>query len=105
MDDNAIDMNLVTRESEAVFRQLEETDPAHCFRRYVCGLSSGLLDANNSDHVAILNLISNATTTTKSLSFEYGIAASVGETFGSLDVCEKMYDCPMTGKDMDFLLF
>ena len=103
MGDNGVDF--VARESEAVFRQLEETDPAHCFRRYVCDLSTGLLDENNSDHLAILNLVSDSLTNTSSVAFEYGIAASVGKRFSSLDVCEEMYDCPVTGKFLDQMIF
>ena len=98
------DVDLVAKESEAVFRQLEETDPAHCFRRYVCDLSTGLLDENNSDHLAILNLVSESFTN-RSVAFEYRIAASVGKKFGSLDVCEEMYDCPVTGKYLDQMIF
>ena len=99
-----IDINLVEKESEAVFRQLEETDPAHCFRRYICGLSTGLLNENNDDHLAILNLTSNPSTN-KTVTFEYGIAASVGRTFGRLDICEEMYGCPLTVKEMDHMIF
>ena len=82
-----------------VFRQLEEMDPAHCFRRHLCGLSTGKLANVTEDHLSILNLVAQPLTE-KSIGFEYSVAASLGQRFGSIDVCEAMYNCPMTGQEI-----
>ena len=86
-----------------MFRQLEETDPAHCFRRYVCDLSTGKLTNATADHMSILNLVAQPFTK-KSIGFEYNVASSLGQTFGSIDVCESMYNCPLSGQAITQLL-
>ena len=86
-----------------VFRQLEEMDPAHCFRRLVCGLSTGKLANVTNDHLSILNLVSQPLTE-KTVGFEYNVAASMGQRFGSIEVCETMYNCPMSGQEITQLL-
>ena len=98
------EIEFVTKQSEFILRQLEGTDPAHCFRRYICGLATGQLNKGNDDHLAILNLIPELPTN-KSATFEYQIAASVGKTFKRLDACEEMYDCPLSGQEIDLMTF
>lgn len=97
-----IDQEVLQKETETIFRHLDETDPAHCFRRYICVLSTGKLDAVSDDHMAILNLVSQPIAI-KSKAFEYRIAASIGQNFANLDVCEALYECPLTGKAIDKL--
>ena len=101
IDEN--DIEIIKSESEMVFRQLEEMDPAHCFRRYVCDLSTGNLKNVTTDHLSILNLVAQPFTE-KSSGFEYSVAASLGRKFGSIDVCEAMYNCPMPGQQITQLL-
>lgn len=93
----------VRNEIEDGFRQLEETDPAHCFRRYVCDLATDQLAEKNPDHLAILNLVSRSFNN-KSATYEYGIAASIGKKFRSIDLCEDLYDCSLSGKALDQVL-
>jgi len=101
IDEN--DIAIIKSESEMVFRQLEEMDPAHCFRRYVCDLSTGKLQNVTTDHLSILNLVAQPFTE-KTTGFEYSVAASLGQRFGSIDVCEVMYNCPMPGQQITQLL-
>jgi len=101
IDEN--DISIIKNESEMVFRQLEEMDPAHCFRRYVCDISTGNLKNVTTDHLSILNLVSQPFIE-KSTGFEYSIASSLGRQFGSLEVCEAMYNCPMSGQQITQLL-
>ena len=86
-----------------VFRQLEEMDPAHCFRRYVCDLSTGGMKNVTTEHLSILNLVAQPFTE-KSNGFEYTIASSLGKRFGSVEVCEAMYNCDMSGQQITQLL-
>jgi len=97
-----IDQEVLQKETETIFRHLDETDPAHCFRRYICDLSTGKLEDVTDDHMAILNLVARPIAV-KTKAFEYRIAASVGQTFARLDVCEELYECPLAGKDIDKL--
>ena len=101
IDEN--DILIIKNESEMVFRQLEEMDPAHCFRRYVCDISTGNLKNVTTDHLSILNLVSQPFSE-KSTGFEYSIASSLGQRFGSIEVCEAMYNCPMSGQQITQLL-
>lgn len=101
IDEN--DIAAIKYESEAVFRQLEATDPAHCFRRFICDLSTGMQQNVTTDQLAILNLVAQPFTE-KSFGFEYGIASSLGKTFGRIDVCEASYNCPLTGQQIGQLL-
>lgn len=86
-----------------MFRQLEATDPAHCFRRYICDLSTGMLQNVTTDQLAILNLVAQPFAE-KSSGFEYGVASSLGKTFARIDVCEALYNCPLTGQEIGQLL-
>jgi hypothetical protein len=95
-----IDLEVLQKEAESIFRQLDETDPAHCFRRYVCELSSGKLQNVPEDHVAILNLIAQPLAV-KSKAYEYRIAASIGQKIGNPEICQELYECPHTGSDID----
>ncbi len=88
-------------ESERLFQYFEKTDPAHCYRRYICALASKQLH-ENPGHTIINNLTSNFKHT-KSATFEYDIAAKIGHKFRSIDMCEEIYDCPITSKAMDKL--
>ena len=86
-----------------VFRQLEEMDPAHCFRRYVCDLSTGGMKNVSTDHLSILNLVAQPFTE-KSNGFEYTIAESLGQRFGSIELCEATYNCALSGHQITQLL-
>ena len=95
-----IDLEVLQKEAETIFRQLDDTDPAHCFRRYICELSSGKLQSVPEDHMAILNLVAQPLAI-KSKAYEYRIAALIGEKFGKPEVCQEMYECPQTGSEID----
>ena len=97
-----IDLEVLQKEAESIFRQLDETDPAHCFRRYICELSSGKLHNVPQDHHAILNLVAQPLAI-KSKAYEYRIAASIGQKFASPQVCQELYECPQTGTEIDKL--
>ena len=62
-----IGLDILQKEAEAIFRQLDETDPAHCFRRYICELSSGKIQDVPEDHMAILNLVAHQSYVRKTL--------------------------------------
>lgn len=97
-----IGMEVLQKEAEAIFRQLDETDPAHCFRRYICELSSGKLKDVPEDHIAILNLVAQPLAI-QSKSYEYRIASSVGLKFNNLEICQQLYECPLSGSEIDKL--
>ena len=97
-----VDLEVLQKEAELIFRQLDETDPAHCFRRYICELSSGQLQNVPEDHLTILNLVAKPLAI-KSKAYEYFIAASIGQKFGNPEVCQDLYECPNTGSDIDKL--
>jgi hypothetical protein len=88
-------------EPELLFRSFEESDPAHCFRRYVCDLATGQLHENPS-HQAINNIFLQFDYS-KSSTFEYEVAFKFGQKLKSIKECEAIYDCPITGYQMDKL--
>ena len=88
-------------EQELLFRSLEQSDPAHCYRRYVCDLATGQLNETPS-HQAINNLFLKFNYA-KSSTFEYEIAFKFGQKLRSIAECEALYDCPLTGYQMDKL--
>ena len=93
VSDNEID------EVEFLFRQFEKDDPAHCFRRYVCDLATGKLNEKPS-HTSINKLVQKVVQS-KSATFEYGVAYKFGKSFKNLKQCEEIYDCPLTGQQLD----
>lgn len=88
-------------EPELLFRSFEESDPAHCFRRYICDLATGELNENPS-HQVIRNLFLKFDHS-KSATFEYEVAATVGHKLKSIKQCEELYDCHLTGNQLDKL--
>lgn len=86
-------------EAEMLFRQFEKDDPAHCFRRYVCDLATGKLNEKPS-HTSINNLFLKFDQS-KSAIFEYEVASKIGHKLKSLKECEEIYDCPLTGQQLD----
>ena len=86
---------------ELVFRHLEESDPAHCFRRYMCDLATGKLHENPS-HTTIKNLFLKFDHS-KSASYEYQVAFKFGKNLKSIEDCEGIYDCELTGQQLDKL--
>jgi hypothetical protein len=88
-------------EPEDLFEYFEEADPAHCFRRYVCDLSTGQMQINPT-HEVIRNLFVDFDNQ-KSATFEYDVAAKIGQKFKSPEMCEQVYDCPLSGSQMDKL--
>ena len=97
-----IDLELLQKEAEMIFRQLDETDPAHCFRRYICELSTGKLDNVPQDHIAILNLVSEPVAV-QSKAYEYLMASLIGEKTKNLESCQELYQCPISGEQIDKL--
>ena len=97
-----IGLEILQKESEAIFRQLDETDPAHCFRRYICELSSGKIQDVPEDHMAILNLVAQPLAI-QSKSYEYRIASTVGLKFNNPEICQELYECPLSGSEIDKL--
>ena len=86
---------------DQVFQQYENEDPAHCFRRYVCDLATGKLHEMSS-HDAINNLFLHFDQS-KSAKFEYDVAFKFGHLVKDIKQCEEMYDCPLTGQQLDKL--
>ena len=85
-----------------IFRQLDESDPAHCFRRYICELSTGELENVPQDHIAILNLVAEPVAV-QSTAYEYRIASLIGNKTKSRESCQELYQCPMSGDEIDKL--
>ena len=85
-----------------IFRQLDETDPAHCFRRYICELSTGNLKNVPQDHITILNLVA-APVAVQSKAYEYRMASMIGAKTKNLEYCQELYQCPIKGDEIDKL--
>jgi len=88
-------------EPEYLFRSFEVSDPAHCFRRYICDLATGQMNENIS-HQAIKNLFLSFDYS-KSATFEYEVAFKFGQKLRSIQECEATYDCPLAGQQLDKL--
>jgi len=86
---------------ELLFHSFEVSDPAHCFRRYICDLATGQLNGKPG-HQVINNLFLNFDQT-KSATFEYEVAFKFGQKLRSIQECEATYDCPLTGQQLDKL--
>jgi len=88
-------------EPEFLFQSFEVSDPAHCFRRYICDLATGQLNGKPG-HQVINNLFLTADYS-KSATFEYEVAFKFGQKLRSIQECEATYDCPLTGQQLDKL--
>ena len=88
-------------EPELLFRSLEQNDPAHCFRRYICDLATGKLNEKAS-HQTISNLFVDLDQS-KSVTYEYEVAFKFGQKLNSIKECEAIYDCPLSGAQLDKL--
>merc|ERR1712045_346226 len=88
-------------ELEYLFHSFEVSDPAHCFRRYICDLATGQMNEKIS-HQAIKNLFLSFDYS-KSATFEYEVAFKFGQKLRSIQECEATYDCPLSGQQLDKL--
>jgi len=94
------DLEILQKEAEAIFTQLDESDPAHCFRRYICELSTGNMENVSEEHNSFLHLVSQPLAV-HSKAFEYRIASSIGSKTKSTETCQQLYQCPLSGSEID----
>ena len=94
------DLEILQKEAEAIFTQLDESDPAHCFRRYICELSTDEMKNVSEEHKSFLNLVSQPLAV-HSKAFEYRIASTIGSKTKSTETCQQLYQCPLSGSEID----
>ena len=94
------DLEILQKEAEAIFTQLDESDPAHCFRRYICELSTGNMEHVSEEHQSFLNLVAQPLAV-HSKAFEYRIASSIGSKTKNTETCQQLYQCPLSGSEID----
>jgi hypothetical protein len=103
-DANADPIEIVDDEEEEEdlsqeFGLLSQIEPAQCYRRLICDLSTGQMPHSRNDVIATI-FGGEEQIDISSPAFEYGIAAQVGRHFKNVKFCELRYSCPLTGAQL-----
>ena len=113
--------------TDASFAIISNLEPAQCYRRLICDIASGKMEANENDEIilapfkevkkylgqklfsaSICKLTSFtiyfqgtiAEANPASYTFEYLAAAEVGRAVASIEKCELRYSCPISGQEL-----
>jgi len=87
-------------QSEAAFAFLAQSEPQACYRRLICDLATGGLEASEND---VILAAFNEEVPVTSTKYEYAIAAQVGKALKNVQACELRYSCPLTGSQINKL--
>jgi len=85
-------------DQDAAFALIASTEPAQCYRRLICDLSSGAIADKNQITTLFAEEVSPI-----SPKFEFATAAKVGQIAKSAQVCELRYSCPLNTQEIQKL--
>lgn len=87
-------------ETELAFVPIAISEPAQCYRRFICDLATGAMPQSEND--VILSLF-NKPTSAKSPKFAFASAAALGKASKQVQACEVRYSCPLSGSQIQKL--
>ena len=85
---------------------MTDTDPEECYQRFICDISTG--NDENFQMAPILNIFETGAEEVLPCEFDdyfaqLKTARQFGEIGGSVQLCEKTYACPISGREMDVM--
>ena len=93
--------NELREEIEDVVDAMDKTDIQQCFERLICDIASGVDDFSIAS--PMLTLFSNDVAVSEQFQRKYSQlknAEILGWSSKSIQVCEKTFDCMITGKEL-----
>ena len=85
---------------DSAFLALAQSEPAQCYRRFICDLATGEMPKSDND---IITSLFNKDTSIESPKFDFATAAKVGKATQKVAACELRYSCPLTGAQIQGL--
>lgn len=91
-----------------VLDTVSKSDPADCYRRLICDISTGEQQFTTN---TMLILFENEATMSflpaqyQNPYYELNLASKVGKQVKSIEVCENLFKCPLSGHEIDSVAF
>jgi len=87
-------------ESDLAFVPLAATEPAACYKRFICDLATGTQPKSEND---VILALFNKPTSADSPKFAFAEAATLGKISRQVRTCEVRYSCPLSGAQISKL--
>merc|ERR1711981_1193504 len=87
-------------ESELAFVPIAVTEPAACYKRFICDLATGSMPKSEND---VILALFNKPTSAESPKFAFAEAATLGKVSRQVRTCEVRYSCPLSGAQISKL--
>jgi len=97
--ENSRSKRSASEDSDLAFVPIAISEPAACYKRFICDLATGEMERSEND--VILSLF-NKPTFTESPKFAFAEAAALGKQ-SQVQECEVQYSCPLSGKQIQKL--
>ena len=105
------DANEIEAMEADMFEIIASSDPADCFRKIICEISTGDDSMKNHTLTAITNLFevpkdleANTSSEFKAFKYNLAIAHKVGVEVKNLRFCSRVFECPIQSNDLDYLM-
>lgn len=89
-----------SEETDLAFVPIAVSEPAQCYKRFICDLATGAMPQSEND--VILTLF-NKPTFAESPKFAFASAAALGKSLRQVQACEVQYSCPLSGAQIQKL--
>lgn len=87
-------------ESDLAFVPIAATEPAACYKRFICDLATGTQPKSEND---VILALFNKPTSAASPKFAFAEAATLGKISRQVRTCEVRYSCPLSGAQISKL--
>lgn len=87
-------------ESDLAFVPIAATEPAACYKRFICDLATGSVPKSEND---VILALFNKPTSAASTKFAFAEAANLGKISRQVRTCEVRYSCPLSGAQISKL--
>lgn len=87
-------------ESDLAFVPIAATEPAACYKRFICDLATGSIPKSEND---VILALFNKPTSAASPKFAFAEAATLGKISRQVRTCEVRYSCPLSGAQISKL--
>jgi len=87
-------------ESELAFVPIAVSEPAACYKRFICDLATGSMPKSEND---VILALFNKPTSAESPKFAFAEAATLGKVSRQVRTCEVRYSCPLSGAQISKL--
>lgn len=81
-------------QSDLAFLPIAATEPAACYKRFICDLATGTMPKSEND---VILALFNKPTSAASPKFAFAEAATLGKISRQVRTCEVRYSCPLSG--------